>query len=360
VILLADVLARVRVELNDQPKAFNFMATGDGTTKTFNLTYKPIELSTVYVTVNNIPVAYPNGYSLDANNGIITFATAPAANTNISVTGNYDRYFLDADLTNFINTAVTQHTYNRVNEFGSQVTLNNLDPVEQYPLAILATIEALWALATDAAFDIDILAPDGISIPRSERYRQLSEMIQARWEQYRTLCAQLNIGLWRIEMGTLTRISRTTNKYVPIYMGQEIDDSRRPERVYITNNLTGRSALPSTVGVYDIELVQGNNFTQNFTFPFDISNLTFTAQMRTYPNSPSLYATFGTQIVDGPNGILELSLNPSDTEYLPVRAFWDVRATDSENPNFAQTYMMGQVFTTQAVTTDGAGNGGSW
>ena len=118
----------------------------------------------------------------------------------------------------------------------------------------MATIEALWALATDAAFDINITAPDGVMIPRAQRYQQLSSIIQQRWEQYKTLCAQLNVGLWKIEMGTLIRTSRTTNKYVPIYVGQEIDDSRKPERVYIANNLTGRSPMPTNAQNYDIIL----------------------------------------------------------------------------------------------------------
>ena len=105
------------------------------------------------------------------------------------------------------------------------MTLTKLAAVEQYPIAILAVIEALWALATDASFDINIFAPDGVTIPRSERYHQLVNMINQRQEQYRTLCSALNIGLWRLEIGTLRRVSRHTNKLVPIYMPQEIDDS---------------------------------------------------------------------------------------------------------------------------------------
>jgi len=360
VAVLSDILSRVRLELGDLQKNFTFTATGDGVTKAFPTGIKPIELTNLYITVNGSPVLYPSGYSLEPDTGIVTFATAPAANSAITIQGLQDRYFLDSEITNFVNDAVAQHTNNRTDAFGSVVTLAMIPPVEEYPLAILATIEGLWALATDAAFDIDITAPDGVHIPRAQRYSQLTSIIQQRWEQYRMLCSQLNVGLWRIEMGTLIRTSRTTNRYVPIYMGQEIDDSRVPERVYITNDLTGRSPLPETAGVYDLLIYQGNSWSQEFTFPFDVSNLEFTAQIRTYPNAPSLYATFTISIVDGPNGIIQLSLDPSDTQYLPVRGFWDLLTTNPSQPGFAQTYLRGQVFVQQSVTDSSGALDGSW
>jgi hypothetical protein len=230
------------------------------------------------------------------------------------------------------------------------MTIGLLPPVEEYPLAILATIEALWALATDAAFDIDIQAPDGVMIPRSERYRQLSQIIQQRMEQYKQLSSALNIGLWRIEMGTLRRVSRTTNKLVPVYLAQEIDDSRKPERIYIQNDLNGRKPAPSYAGVYDIALYQGDSWSGEFDFPFDVTALTFKAQIRTYPNAPALYATFTVTKFDAVNGRIRLTLDPSATKYLPARAFWDLQATSATDPTFEQTYVRGQVFVTQQVT----------
>ena len=359
--VISDILSRVRLELGDLQKNFSYTATGDGSTTVFATGIKPIELTNLYITVGGSAVAYPAGYSVEQDTGIITFTTAPAANAAIVVEGLQDRYFLDSELCNFINDAVNQHTYNRVDAYGSLVTINSITPVEEYPVAILATIEALWALATDAAFDIDIQAPDGVNIPRSERYRQLSTIIQQRWEQYKTLCAQLNVGLWRIEMGTLIRTSRTTNKYVPIYMGQEVDDARKPERVYIQNNLTGRSPFPSYAQTQDLEIYQGNSFSEKFTFPFDTTGYTFTAQIRTYPNSPSLYATFKITTIStsSTSSVIQIALDVSDTEYLPARAFWDLKATSVTDPEYAMTYIKGQVFTTPAVTMD-VGQYGSW
>ena len=350
--LLADIVARVRTELGDLQKQFRFTGTGDGTTKDFYLNSKPVELENLYVTVAGVAKAYPGTYTLEGNQGIIHFVTAPANGAAIVVEGTADRYFLSSDINLFVNTAVTQHTANRSDSFGSAMTLANLPAVEEYPLAILATIEALWALATDAAFDIDIQAPDGVMIPRSERYRQLSQVIQQRWEQYKQLSAALNIGLWRIEMGTLRRVSRTTNKLVPIYLAQEIDDSRRPERVYLNNDLLGRTVMPEYAGIYDLQIYQGDSWSQEFIFPFDVTNLTFKAQIRTYPNAPSLYASFTVTKTNPVDGVITLSLTSSNTKYLPVRAYWDLQATDPALPDFEQTYLKGQVFVQQQVTLD--------
>lgn len=351
---MSDLVSRVRLELGDQPIQFTFNATGDGVTKDFTLECKPIDPNTLYVTVNGTPVATPAGYTLEEDIGVVHFVTAPVNNSSIVITGIRYRYFTDDDICLFINTAITQHTYNRTDSFGSVVNLRSIPPVEEYPLAILAVIEALWVLATDSAFDINITAPDGVVIPRAQRYQQLTNVIQQRWEQYKQLCAQLNIGLWRIEMGTLRRVSRTTNKLVPVYMPQEIDDSRRPERVYLQNDLTGRSPLPLYGQLYDIVLYQGDSWECEFDFPFDTTNYTFKAQIRTYPNAPSLYATFTITTISTSSTLskIKLSLTKKNTEYMPVRAFWDLQATSVTDPNYEVTYIHGQVFTVQQVSLD--------
>jgi hypothetical protein len=349
-----DLTYRVRLELGDQPQQFTFTAVGDGATSDYAMPCKPIDANTLAVYVNGSPVAYPTGYTAEFDLGIIHFVHTPPANATILITGNKFRYFTDDDICLFITTAVDQHTYNRTDAYGSNVTLRSIEAVEEYPLAILAVIEALWVLATDAAFDINITAPDGVVIPRAQRYQQLTSIIENRWEQYKTLCAQLNIGLWRIEMGTLRRVSRTTNKLIPVYIAQEIDDARKPERVYLQNDLTGRKVLPSYVAIQDIVLYQGDSYSEEVDFPFDITGLVFKAQIRTYPNAPSLYATFTIDTISTSETLskIRLSLTKKDTEYMPPRAFWDLQATDPTDDSYENTYLRGQVFTTQEVTLD--------
>jgi hypothetical protein len=286
-----------------------------------------------------------------AVSGTVTFTQIPKNGATIVVSGTHYRYFTSAELTTFLNTAVIQHTDNRTDAYGSNVTISSIPPVEEYPVALLATVEALWALATDASFDINITAPDGVVIPRNQRFMQLSMIIQARKEQYRELCAALNVGLWRIEIGILRRISRTTNKLVPVYMPQEVDDSTKPERVYMENNMKGRTPLPSNVGVYDIVLTQGDTWSTTFDFPLDLTGYLVKAQARTYPESPLLSAEFTVTTVSATTGVVTLSLTSDQTEDLPLKSFWDVQVY-TEDGTFNQTYVRGLVFANRAVTED--------
>lgn len=350
--VFSDLVSKVRTELGDLPKEFRYEIVGDGTTKDFDLRVKPVDSSTLHVRVDGDPVAQPSGYTVEAQHGVIHFLQAPGVGEVVSVEGTHYRYFTDADLENFLDIAVTQHAHNRSDSFGRAITIARIPAVEEYPLVILSSVEALWVLATDAAFDINIFAPDGVTIPRSERFHQLSNVIQQRLDQYKTLCAALNIGLHRIEVGTLRRTSRITNKFVPVFLPQEIDDSRRPERVYLPIDIIGRTPLPSTAGIYDIILYQGDSWFALFDFPddTDFTDLVFKAQIRTYPNSPSLWATFTITVEDAPTKKLRLSLTRQQTEYMPVRAFWDLQATSLSDPDFEQTYIRGQVFCEREIT----------
>jgi len=351
VAVLSDLVSRVRMELGDLPKEFSAVATGDGVRKNFDIKQRPIDPTTLVVKVNGTPIAQPAGYTVEEQHGVIHFVTAPASNAAITVTGTTYRYFVNTDIEKFVVTAVGQHTFNRTDSYGSAVTIAKLPIVEEYPLVILSTIEALWTLATDSAFDINIMA-DGVSIPRDQRYSQLTNMIQQRWEQYKQLSSALNIGLWKIEMGTLRRISRITNKLVPVYMPQEIDDARRPERVYINNDLNGRTPVAVNIGTYDIILNQGDSWYAIFDFPdnTDFSDLVFKAQIRTFPNSPSIWASFVITVENSTTKKLRLSLPKDKSRYIPRRAFWDLQATSISDPEFQQTYIRGQVFLSEEVT----------
>jgi hypothetical protein len=285
-----------------------------------------------------------------AVSGTITFTQVPKSSAVISVSGTNYRYFTTDELTTFVNTAVTQHTDNKTDSYGRQITIALIPAVEEYPVALLATIEALWALSTDAAFDINITAPDGVIIPRNQRFSQLTAIIAARRDQYRELCAALNIGLFRIEIGILRRISRTTNKLIPVYMPQEIDDNSQPERVYIENNMKGRTPLPDPVGVYDIVFTQGDNWSVEFDITgFNLTGYTVKAQARTYPGSPLLVAEFTVAYTDRVNGKVTLSLTPAKTEIFPLKSFWDMQVTSADG-TFDQTYVRGLVFANPQVT----------
>ena len=363
---VSQIVDRVRLELGDMPKKFTYSSPGDGTSKIFDSKIKPLEPSSLVVEVRSpqgtVPIPAPAGYTVEKDLGIFHFYTSPAANATVTITGLSYRYFSDSDLERFVNTAIEQHTHQRRDKFGRLLTISNLDAVEEYPLAILAAIEALWCLATDSAFDIDIQAPDGVMIPRSERYRQLTGIIQQRMQQYKELSSALNIGLWRLELGTLRRVSRTTNRLVPIYMAQEIEDSTYPERVYIENNLKGFDPTPTTAAIYDLLIYQGDSFSIELDFPTATTNLVFKACIRIYAKAPIIVADLVVTVINNATGRIRLSLPSSVTKKLPKRGVWDLQATSTVDADFQKTYIRGQVFVTEQVTVDAneQGEGGGY
>ena len=213
---------RLRAEIGDLGKSFTDTFTGDGTTKRFQLPYAPVNGISLRVAVDGVDVSSIT--SVEEVNGLFEIQSIPANNAVISVSGVAYKYFTDTEIQYYISQAFYEHAHTSTDSNGSLNTLATMPFVEEYPLVILATSMALYTLATDAAFDIDIISPDGVSIPRSERYRQLMEMVQSRKEQYKELCSMLGIGMYRIEVQTLRRISRRTNRYVPVYRPQEVDD----------------------------------------------------------------------------------------------------------------------------------------
>jgi hypothetical protein len=224
----------------------------------------------------------------------------------------------------------------------------SLPGIEEYPVVVYASTLALYTLATDASFDIDITAPDGVNIPRSERYRQLMQMIQVRKEQYKELCSQLGIGLYKIDVFTLRRTSKTTNRYVPVYLPMEVDDRSMPQRAILSMPSYGSAISPSDVPTFDLMLYQGDSFEVELDFPFDVTGYVFSSQVRIQPGRPEIVATFNVEITDTDK--VKISLTPEETSELPERAFWDIQATVEGDSSYQQTYMRGAVFTTREVT----------
>ena len=347
--VLADLSSRLRVELGDLSRSFVETFTGDGTNKHFQLSDAPVNGTTMVVKVNNVDVSSTT--TVEEVTGLFTLATAPISGAVVVTSGTTYKYFTDTEINYYINTAFSQHARTNTTKTGNAVTLTTLAGIEEYPVIILASTMALYTLATDASFDIDIISPDGVSIPRSERFRQLSEIITLRKEQYRELCMLLGIGLHKIEMGTLRRVSRTTNHYVPVYITQEIDDIRIPERVYPPTSIMGRTPPTTDVAEWDIELFQGDSWSATVTFPFDLTGYVAEAQIRRFPNSPSLYTSFNVDYTNRVGGVITISLRKDQTVFLPIQSFWDLQLTMPTDPTYEETFVGGTITTTQQVTS---------
>lgn len=352
---LSGIIDRARLEIGDRPTPFVSEATADGTTRTFDLPESPLSAgSKVWKQPLNGPaVLLTEGldYVVDVDNGRVTFTNAPADGATITTSGSSFKYFTDSEWLLFAQTSTSQHLHNR-----QGVTLANLPPVEDYPVALLTAIQALYVLVNDAAAQIDVSTPEGVSIPRHQRYDQLMQMLIARQEQYNKLAMQLNVGLGRIEMMNLRRVSRTTGRLVPVYQEREIDDTRMPNRQFIPIDLGGGSDvvhdLPATL---DISFRAGNHYELPLDFSFNLTGYQVFAAVRRYPESSRL-REFTILVTDAALGKVTLSLKADETLILPHQCFWDLFLRDptgNETP-----YMAGRVEVERARAQLSQGYGG--
>ena len=347
---------RLRAEIGDTQRSFVETFTGDGIANRFTLTQAPVKGDALVIKVNNVDVS--NTAVVEEGIGIIQLATTPSSGSVISVVGTAFRYFTETEICYYVNTAFAEHARSATDSNGSKATMGTLPLIHEYPLIILASSFALYTLATDAAFDIDIISPDGVSIPRSERYRQLMEMVQSRKDQYRELCSMLGIGLYGIEIYTLRRISRRTNRYIPIYRPQEIDDASLPQRVYLSMPDYGDITPESPVTVRDLSMYSGDDFFERVKFSFDITEYEALSQVRIYPSvngaqvGQLILATFeltkSASVVDGIVDTIMMHISGDITSDLPKTAYYDLQLTAPDNS--VRTYLRGKVFTHYQVS----------
>lgn len=354
---LAALSDRLRAEIGDIGRSFVETFEADGSSKRFQLTYAPVKASNLVIKVNNTNVSSTS--VVEEVVGMVELATVPVAGATVTVSGTNYKYFTDSEIEYYVTTAFNEHARSTTDSNGARATLTTLPPIDEYPLVILASTMALYTLATDAAFDIDIISPDGVSIPRSERYRQLMELVQQRKEQYRELCNMLGIGMYKIEVFTFRRISRRTNRYVPVYRPQEVDDGSMPQRVFLSMPTYGDVTPEGPVPTRDLSLYGGDEFNLRLKFNKDLATLTPLSQIRLFPKYPAnqvgplILATFEiTKEASVPGGTLDtllLHLDPEVTAKLPRTAYWDIQMTDSLGG--IKTYLTGKVFTRTEVTT---------
>jgi hypothetical protein len=244
------VRTRMRYELGDYSESFDAQLPADGMTRRFELPVEVVDTTTLTVHLQTpdgttTTLATPADYPINAQQGIVTLTAVPAAGSVLLVQGDAFQFFGNDELDMFINSALSKHLHGSTTRtvVRSPVTgyvtyttqaddLTSLPVVEVHPLAILATIEALWALAADASFDIDVSTAEGTSLPRHQRYAAIMQMISSQQQRYDELCKQLNVGLGRLEMFTLRRVSKSTGRLVPVYQPQEIDEWGPPIRVF--------------------------------------------------------------------------------------------------------------------------------
>lgn len=213
--------------LRDFPKFFqvSFEVVG----RTFELGYPNITADTIWiatVTGASVTELTSSQYSLDERNGILRLASTPAPNSKVLVEGYYYEWLLPSDLEFYSERSINFHRPT------IPVPLEQANPAVLDVIGLGALVEALQALMTEYSRDIDVMTSESIHIPGSQRFRMLQSLCQ-QWEiEYRKHANNLNIGPERIEQFSLRRVSRTTNRLVPLYKSKEIGDYGPMERIF--------------------------------------------------------------------------------------------------------------------------------
>lgn len=250
--------------LRDFPKFFQ--VTFDAVGRTYELGQPNIDKDNLWVatyttsatteiTTNTNALAY---YSLDDRNGILRFNTSFAANTKILVEGRYYEWILPADLEFYAYHSIEQHIYNL------PVALENMSEIVVDTIGMGAVVEALWGLLTEYSRDIDVMTSESIHIPASQRFRMVQSLLDYWSRAYEKQAKALNIGLDRIEIMNLRRISRTTNRLVPLYKARELGEVGPLERIFpeVSDGIIGIEQ-PEDSAIEDVYVDVPNNVGAN-------------------------------------------------------------------------------------------------
>lgn len=348
---ISSLVDRVRMELGDIGKSFVQQFVADGTTNRFRLHYAPLDGTTVQVILNSTDISA--GSSVEEQSGVLVTDIVPIDGDEITVSGNYYRYFTGQELVNIVESALAMHSNAKNDQLGRKVLPETLPFVEEYPVVIYAVSLALHTLATDASFDIDIIAPDGVNIPRAERYRQLMEQVQVRENQYRDLCAHLGIGMYKMETFTFRRQSKTTGRYVPVYKPQEVDDKSYPQRVRDVKPTYGDKPYTWPTESAELTAYQKRAFSTSITLDGDYTGIALSARLLNQRNGILATQEFAIIRVDNTDTndlpvstTLTISLTADQTMRVARRTYWSISQVVSENESIE--IKGGNFFTTPA------------
>lgn len=243
---LTEAISRIRLEIGDPYQPFKTSTLGDGMTNLYDLPKQNLDINSLTITVVNgastTDLVQGVDYIADEEEGLVQLTVPVPDGATLIMQGNAWGMFTDDDLTIFLTDSVNQHCHGRfiderirtsqgfIAYRNMPMTLANLPAIEEPLLVMLSTINVLWTLANDMSTDTNVVTVEGTNIDALGRYRQVMDHITELQERYERYCGQLNVGVFRWETMKLRRVSRTTNRLVPIFTDREYDDHTWPTR----------------------------------------------------------------------------------------------------------------------------------
>lgn len=224
-----DITTTARTYLRDFKKPFQQTFAPLG--KLYDLGKPNVEASTLYVAyiaqgATTATTIASTDYELDARNGQLRLVNQLNTTDTLMVEGNYYEWLLPADLDFYADMAINLNTHNL------RVDLENVAPAVADVIGIHTLVQALWGLLSEFSRDIDVITSESVHIQSSQRYRMVSSLLDYWMAEYNKRATALNIGLERLEVVSLRRISRTTNRLVPLYKPREVGDYGPIERIW--------------------------------------------------------------------------------------------------------------------------------
>jgi len=231
---VADITTIARNYLRDFPKFFQLTYAVSG--RTYDLSKPNVHADSIWVAYTpstggasagaSPPVVIPStDYDLDSRNGLLRLTTLPVADSILVEGYNYE-WLLPADLDFYAEMAINLNTHNL------DISLADMAPAVSDVVGIHTLVQALWGLLSEYSRDIDVITSESVHILASQRYRTVSDLLDYWMAEYNRRATALNIGLERIEVLTLRRISYSTGRYVPVYKGREVGDYSPIERIW--------------------------------------------------------------------------------------------------------------------------------
>jgi hypothetical protein len=226
---LSTITNIARTYLRDFPKFFQ--TSFDVVGRTYELGQINIDADSLWVAVytstsGTASALTSSQYSIDERNGVLRLSSTYEANTKLLIEGYYYEWVTPADLDFYAQRALEKHLHT-VN-----LQVAQLADVVINAIGIAAICESLWALMTEYSRDIDVLTSESIHIPASQRFRMVQALLMQWEKEYERHATNLNIGFDRLEVFNLRRVSRTTNRLIPIYKQKEFGDYSPTERLW--------------------------------------------------------------------------------------------------------------------------------